>query len=284
MQKFTLTVILFLLFACQVVAQTVDTTQVLPPNSPAGEIDSTQVISETEFESTDEKKKLPAWFYSLGVDGTISSGNVDRQLLNIKGTLNYELRKSIFGFFTSPKFQFGSNSDVLQEREIFMDLNTTLFYAQKDVYGIAFGIFEQSNLRKIILRYNAGIGIGWKILGGKKTPKSALKISISTALVKEKTDFETQLDKNIFRSSTRLKINYNIIPEKLTFNSIAFLQPSLNDDYYRWNSSSNLSYNVGKHISILISYENTYENFNSLNIKNAQSNATIGLVYSSSNK
>ena len=264
-------------------AQTPDSTQIPIPSSPqaVATVDTTQ--DDTEFQSTNEKDKLPIWFYSIGFDGTASSGNVKRQLLNLKATLSHENPKSIFGFFTAPKFQYGTNSDVLQEREIFLDLNSTLFYAQHDVYGLIFGAFEQSNLRKITTRYNIGVGVGWKILGGKKTPKSRLKLSISNAIVHEVTDFELKQDKDIYRNSTRFKIKYDIIPDKMFFQSVVFLQPSLTDNYYRWNSSSQFSYKVGKHIAILASFENTYENFNVIGVQNSQTNTTVGLTYSGSN-
>ena len=66
------------------------------------------------------------------------------------------------------------------------------------------------------------------------------------------------------------------------FQSVIFVQPSLNDNYYRWNSLSSFSYKVGKHLALLASFENTYENFNVVGIQNAQTNATIGLTYSGS--
>jgi hypothetical protein len=163
---------------------------------------------ETEFQSTDEQEKLPSWFYSVGLDGTASSGNVNRQLLNLKTSLHFESPKSIFGFFTTPKFQYGTNSDVLQEREIFLDLNSTLFYLKSNLYVLIFGAFEQSNLRKISSRYYVGTGLGWKIIGGNKKPKSNIKMSISNAIVRENTDFEIKEDKDVFRNSTRLKLNF----------------------------------------------------------------------------
>jgi hypothetical protein len=274
---------LFFVSLTKLSAQTPDSTQIPVPKSIEAVTIPDTTQSDTEFQSTDERDKLPTWYYSIGLDGTTSSGNVNRQLLNFKTTLNFENPKSIFGFFTSPKFQFGMNSDVLQEREILLDLNTTLFYAQHDVYGLVFGAFEQSNLRKITSRYNVGLGIGWKILGGKRTAKSKIKLSISNAIVHEVTDFESKQDKNIYRNSTRIKLKYDIIPDKLFFQSVVFLQPSLTDNYYRWNTSSQFSYKVGKHIAILASFENTYENFNVVGIQNSQTNTTFGLVYSGSN-
>lgn len=284
MLKFTNLLRLFCFFTTiELSAQTPDTLQIPVPKSveAISTIDTT--LSDTEFQLTNQQDVLPSWFYSVGLDGTASSGNVNRQLLNFKTTLNFEKSKSILGFFTSPKFQYGTNSDVLQEREILLDLNSTLFYVQNDVYGLVFGSYEQSNLRKISTRYNIGAGIGWKILGGKKTLKSRLKLSISNAIVHEVTDFETKQDKNIYRNSTRIKLKYDIIPDKMFFQSVVFLQPSLTDNYYRWNSSSQFSYKVGKHVAILASFESTYENFNVVGIQNSQTNTTFGLVYSGSN-
>jgi hypothetical protein len=62
-----------------------------------------------------------------------------------------------------------------------------------------------------------------------------------------------------------------------------FFQPSLNDNYYRWNSSSQFSYKVGKHLALLVSFENSYENFNIVGLQNAQTNTTFGLVFNGSN-
>lgn len=264
-----------------IVAQTPDSTQV--PQNTSIKTDSIKSDDETTFQSIIKNNSLPKWFYSIGLDGTSSSGNVNRQLLNLRTTLSFESHKSIFGFYTTPKFQYGTTSDVLQERELFLDLNSTLFYAQSNVYILMFGGFEQSNLRKILTRYNVGLGVGWKIFGGKKNSKSRFKLSITNALVKEVTDFEIKQDRDVFRNSTRLKLIYEIIPNKMHLQSVAFLQPSLNDNYYRWNSLSSLTYKVGKHFAFLVSFENTYENFNVVGIQNAQTNATIGLTYSSSN-
>ena len=276
---FSLTLLIFISHNTN--AQTPDSTQVNQNTSI--KTDSISGDDETEFQTIVQIDSLPKWFYSIGLDGTTSSGNVNRQLLNLRTTLSYESRKSIFGFFTTPKFQYGTNTNILQERELFLDLNSTLFYAQSDVYALIFGGFEQSNLRKILTRYNVGVGVGWKVFGGKKNPKSRFKLSLTNALVKEITDFEVKQDRDVIRNSTRLKLSYEIIPNKMHFQSVVFLQPSLNDNYYRWNSLSSFTYKVGKHLAILASYENTYENFNVVGIQNAQSNATIGLTYSGSN-
>lgn len=229
MKKIAFSIITLFFISYSVLAKTPDSTQV----PQMMKVDSTTDDDETEFQTVTDNDSLPKWFYSIGLDGTTSSGNVNRQLLNLRTTLSYESQKSIFGFFTTPKFQYDTNSHILQERELFIDLNSTLFYAQNNVYALIFGGFEQSNLRKILTRYHVGLGAGWKIFGGKNNPKSRFKMSISNALVKEITDFEIKQDRDVFRNSTRLKLSYEIIPNKMYFQSVVFLQPSLNDNYYR---------------------------------------------------
>ncbi len=279
MKKIAFLIITLFFNSYSVLAQTPDSTQV----PQMIKVDSTADDDETEFQTVTENDSLPKWFYSIGLDGTTSSGNVNRQLLSLRTTLSYESHKSIFGFFTNPRFQYGTNSGILQERELFIDLNSTLFYAQNNVYLLIFGGFEQSNLRKILTRYHVGLGVGLKIFGGKNTPKSRFKLSITNALVKEVTDFEIKQDRDVYRNSTRLKLIYEIIPNKMHFQSVVFLQPSLSDNYYRWNSLSSFTYKVGKHLAFLVYFENTYENFNVMGVQNAQTNATIGLTYNGSN-
>jgi hypothetical protein len=287
MKKILLTAFVFFNILHVLTAQQTDSTKIknkqLSSTAPKDTTQNDDQDGSEDAETPAEKEVLPVWFYSFGVDGSTNSGNVNRHLVNVKATLNFEKPTSIFGFFSSPRFQYGTNSDILQEREFFVDFNSTLFYAQKDVYGILFGNFEQSNLRKIASRYSVGVGIGWKIIGGRKNPKSLVKLSISNAFVKEITDYLIKDDKNIFRNSTRIRLKYDIIPEKFFFQSVLFLQPSLIDNNYRWNSSTQISYKVGKHIAILASFENTYENFNVTGVLNSQTSATLGLTYSGSN-
>lgn len=227
----------------------------------------------------DSLKKASYFNYTIGLDGTISSGNVNRQLLNIRFMLNYENPNTIWGVFSSPKFQYGKNASILQEREIFLDINNSFFYSQSDIYGLIFGSFEESNLRKIQARTNLGIGIGWKILGGKKHPNALLKLNISNAILRETTDFVESTDLHLYRNSTRIRISWQLIPEKCTFQHTTFIQPSLSDNNIRWNSLSQLTYKIGKHLAINGTFDNTFENTNQAGVQSAQSNATIGFTY-----
>ncbi|HLO44838.1 MAG TPA: DUF481 domain-containing protein [Leadbetterella sp.] len=256
------------------------------------QIDSTQTTQQTsedeeeegdEMPSTEEREALPEWYYSFGADGVYNSGNVNRQLLTLRASVNFEKPKSIWGFNTSPKYQYGRNNKILQEREFYADLNNTLFYSQSDVYGLVFGSYEESNLRKINSRFMLGLGVGYKIIGSKNHPNSRVKLGISNAFLKEKTDFYTREDRNIWRNSTRIKLKAELVKDKLYFNNVTFFQPSITSNYLRWNAFSQIQLKVAKHISLTAALENSFENINTEGVKNTQINAILGFSYSLSN-
>ncbi|MCP9763635.1 DUF481 domain-containing protein [Lacihabitans soyangensis] len=256
------------------------------------QVDSTQTTQQTsedekeegdEMPSTEEREALPEWYYSFGADGVYNSGNVNRQLLTLRASINYEKPKSIWGFNTSPKYQYGRNNKILQEREFYADFNNTLFYSQSDVYGLVFGSYEESNLRKINSRFMLGLGVGYKIIGSKNHPNSRIKLGISNAFLKEKTDFYTREDRNIWRNSTRVKLKVELIKDKLFFNNVTFFQPSVTSNYLRWNAFSQIQLKVAKHISFTAALDNSFENINTEGVKNTQINAILGFTYSQSN-
>ncbi len=226
-----------------------------------------------------EPPPTPHWTYSVGVDGMLNSGNVNRRLLTIRLGLSHENPNSIWGFYSSPRFQYGTNNEVLQEREGFLDFNNTWFYAQHDVYGLLFGIYEQSNLRQINHRLNVGAGAGWHIVGGKRLPSTRVQLSLSNAFLRERTDFITSSDVDVIRNSTRVRFKVDVVKDKLTVQHTTFFQPALNRNNLRWNSISQLLFKLGKHLSLTATLDNSYESYNAEGVKNTQINSTLGLSY-----
>lgn len=276
-----------LLLLCVCFAQTL-----LAQVSDSTKTDSTQVIDSTKtpiITQPDTSKPKPVikvepppaphWTYTVGVDGILSSGNVNRKLLTIRLGLAHETPSSIWGFNSSPRFQYGTNNEVLQEREVFFDFNNTWFHSQHDVYGLLFGIYEQSNLRQIEYRFNVGAGAGWKILGGRRVPSSRIQLSVTNALLSERTDFISINDISVIRNSTRVKLRWEVVKDKLTIQNTTFFQPALNVSNLRWNSISQLVYKVGKHLALTATLDNSYESYHAEGVKNNQLNSTLGLSY-----
>ncbi len=229
-----------------------------------------------------EKPPPPAWTYTAGLDGTISAGNLNRRLLNIRLGLAHENPASIWSFSTAPRFQYGTTNGILQEREAFVDLNTSFFYSQHDVYGLVFGAYEQSNLRKINRRGNVGAGLGWRIVGGRNIPSKRLQLAVTNAIVQETTDFAEGDNINVRRNSTRLRIRADLVPGKLLVQNTTFVQPSLGSRNLRWNSVSQLVYKATRRLAFTASLDSSYESVNAAGVESSQLNATLGLSFSDS--
>ncbi len=218
--------------------------------------------------------------FNLGLDVDFRQGNIDRRLLKARFSINYEPPRSIVGFSTNPRFAYGTFKRQLNERELFVDWNTTFFAYQRKLYYLAFGIFEKSNLRKINERLMGGVGFGYRIIGDKNHPSTRIKLAVTNAFVYEKTDFYTKSDVSVIRNSTRLKFSAEIIKGKLFFSNMTFFQPSLNKPNLRWNALSSLTIKASKRLGLNILVDNSYESLVPEGINNSDLVITFGLSYS----
>ena len=227
-----------------------------------------------------EKKMMPKELkLGLGIDGDFRQGNIQRNLLKARGFLEYEHPKSIFGINTNPKWAYGTFKGLKNEDELFLDLNTTLFAYQKKLYYLAFGIYEESNLRKINSRLLGSVGLSYRILGSKNNPKTRFKLAITSAIIYEKTDYRTRPDIELIRSSSRIKFSGELIKNKLYLNNMTFLQPALNQNNFRWNAITQLSVKISKAMAMNLNFENSYESVVPDGLKNTDMALTFGINY-----
>jgi len=218
--------------------------------------------------------------FGVGLDGDFRKGNVTRNLLKARLSLNYETPKSILGFSTSPRFAYGTFKGVLNEQELFVDFNTTLYAYQRKLYYLAFGIIEKSNLRKINTRALGGVGFGYRIFGDKNHPNSRIKLTVTNAIVYEATDYYKKEDIKVIRSSTRVKFGAEIIKGKLFFNNTTFIQPALNKNNFRWNAITSFSVKASKKLTFNVLLDNSYESVVPDGIQNTDIALTFGVSFS----
>ncbi len=247
--------------------------------------DSTQikknVISRSDSVRKVAVRSVPvkAITYSFALNGDFKSGNVRRELLGASFAFNFEHPRSDFGFFTNPRYTYGTLNGVKAEDELFLDLNTTVYYDTHSFYVLGFGAFERSNLRKINERYVGGFGMGIRVIGGPRRKDSKVKISITNALLYEKTDFENKEDVIAVRNSTRFKIEAHLFKNAVKFTNSTFVQPSLLDNNLRWNALTSFSFHITKHLALVTSLINSYESFVIENAKNTDVTWTFGLSF-----
>lgn len=235
-------------------------------------IDSTLKAMEEAKKKSTPVPRVQKFNAKLTADGTINEGNIQRFLFITR--LSASFSEGIFWFSMNPTFTYGETNKKVQEREFFMDINSTVFY-QKRIYGLAFGILEKSNLRAIELRDLVGAGIGIRFI--KNNPNAELSASI--ACIYEKTDFITKEDIETVRLSVRLRGNYSVFKGRLKLSHLSFFQPSLTDNKnIRWNGIATIEIPFSRHVNIRASIENSYESIVAPNRKNNDFRTTFGIA------
>ncbi len=275
----------FYIFSIYLTANAQDTPQdtLQPMNTPIMQADSTAQEEDGEGEDDDEnaeeeeaKDDTAAKFrYRFSTDGTVTSGNVNRALIQFATSLDWNLHQT-FKLSSSPSFVYGKQNKVLAEREAFADLRASFLY-EKRFYYLAFTSFEQSNLRKINHRFVGAAGIGFKLV-----QKKTAYISITNVLLYEKTDFvvnEKFPDRNLWRNSTRLFGEYTFDGGKMSLSHTLYLQPSITEKNFRWNGNLILRYQVSKNVSFRSMMETSYESIVVPDRKNNDFRWTFGVVF-----
>ena len=246
----------------------------LTPDSTQANADSSLVGTadqgEDEADMTDST--AAAYRYRFTADGTITTGNVNRTLLQLTGAIDYQL-SHYFKLSSNPSFVYGKQNGFLAEREWFGDLRLT-FRHEKRLYYLGFGSYERSNLRQINHRWTAAAGLGYKLLNRKRA-----YISLTDVLLHENTDFVELNDISIFRNSVRLFGIYTFDNDRWTVTHSAFYQPALGEYNIRWSASLSVQIKLTEVISLRSTVANAYESLVVPGRQNTDFRFTIGLVY-----
>lgn len=236
-----------------VLAQSVPDTLQTAPTDTTTQTDDEEPdypVAEAEQDSTQQ------FFLRFSADGTASTGNAERLLLQLTSTLDWK-PTSQFKLSSSPSFIYGKQAKILAEREFSADIRGS-FWHQKKVYGLGFVSWDKSNLRHILNRWTQAVGIGVKLIQQKKA-----YFSVTNLILHEVTDFSERTDLDVWRNSTRFLGEF--APGKagkFTITSIVFLQPAISVRHnFRWNGALTLAYKMSAHLSLRTKFENAYESF-----------------------
>ena len=161
---------------------------------------------------------------------------------------------------------------MLAERETYVDLFVDVFKKRR-TYVFGLGTVEISNLRGIDLRKLAGAGIGYRLL---QTDRNTL--TLTNAIIHEATDFTERPTLVTQRNSFRVKGSHGMLKDKVRFNHVTFVQPSLADfSNMRWNTLLSLELPLTSWISIRSSFANSYESEVEATRKHNDSHLTFGI-------
>lgn len=210
--------------------------------------------------------------YRFTADGTITTGNVNRALLQLTSSIDYRL-SNYFRLSSNPSFVYGKQNGILAEREYFGDLRTT-YRGERRLYYLAFGSYERSNLRQINHRLTAAVGAGYKLLDHKRA-----YISLTDVILSESTDFTELNDISIIRNSARLFGEYSFDNDRIKVTHTAFYQPALGQYNVRWNASLSVQLKVTEVVSLRSTLANAYESLVVPGRQNNDLRFTVGLTY-----
>jgi len=259
-----------LLAAVDVRAQVVEQPDPLRPAVP----DSVRkaVDSTTKDTIVIVAKPLHLLRYKFTADGTITAGNVNRELLQLASSFDYTL-SNYFKLSANPSFVYGKQAGLLAERELFSDLRAT-YRPERTLYYLTFGSFERSNLRQINRRWTIAGGAGYKLVQSKRA-----YLSVTNVILQEFTDFYELDDINVVRNSTRLFGEYSFADNRWTVTHTALYQPAIGQYNIRWNATVSVQVKLNAVISLRTTLANAYESLVVPGRQNNDLRFTIGLTY-----
>ncbi len=207
--------------------------------------------------------------YQFFGDGTFARGNVNRSLIILRTEVNYD--GPVVSLATNPRFAYGNQNGELAERELYLDLFVDL-YKKRKVYAFGLATLESSNLRGINFRQLAGAGVGWRLHESERN-----KLSLTTAIIYEDTDFRTRASLTTLRNSTRLKGKHSFFADRMRITHITFVQPTLLDSSRRrWSTLISVELPLSKWFTLRSSFENSFESLVESGRQRNDSRLTVG--------
>ena len=203
------------------------------------------------------KTDIQLGFNLSGGNNASYGGNFKSSLNLLKGDWETIIAPTFAVNFTPPR-QETTDKPILTQRELYNSLTVT-HRLNKRWKIIGFSEAENSFIRQVDLRWNGGVGPGYKYLTEK------FEFNISEVFLGEGLNSSKLNASNYFviRASTRLKLVY-----KMKFgaiSSITLVQPaiytktSIVSDFLIWRTSNKIEFNVDKNISTGFSYDASYE-------------------------
>jgi hypothetical protein len=218
-------------------------------------ITNAQVVKDTTIVNTD---------LLLGVN--LSGGNKPLYGGNIKANLS--VIHNAWETNISPSFTLNyitdTNGDLLvQRRELYNSLSVSHILSNKWKL-IGFSEFDNSFLQKIDMRFNAGVGTGFRY----KTDKGEIHISEVFLAERLNSKVEQINDYFVVRASTRVKL---VCKTKFcTITSVHLIQPAIYTDqdiskskHMIYRTNSKIDFNVSNKVTTGFTYDTIYQGYTS---------------------
>ena len=181
------------------------------------------------------------------LQGNYTSGNYNSYTIGFKSDIRYNDKNNVYEI--SPAFRYTENgfirnskpdSFALKENEKYNVMSYSHLWNKFKF--IALSEQEQSFLRKINLRYNLGIGAGYKFLSSKQSYLEVSEVLLPENVIYQNSAFNI----TSLRYSTRVKFYYEMRDDStkrriFSISNILLVQPSIwNSQYVNYMDNLNI--------------------------------------------
>ncbi|MGI4885561.1 MAG: DUF481 domain-containing protein [Janthinobacterium lividum] len=211
--------------------------------------------------------------YTASLTGLYTSGTVARTFLSTSHTANLSFKGGHWLVPGALSFSYGKQDGLQREREFL--LLTTPTYQQGRYKFYTLGQVEYSNLRAIDYRVVGGLGGGYQLY--RDTLRN--EANVSYFLLREDTQYYTDLHRQVLRHSLRAKGQYTRGAATLT--AQVYYQPAVgnvNGDY-RVNGTGALAVRLSRHLALAVTYAYALESINVEDRAPVNTNLSVGFTY-----
>ena len=244
-------------------------TTTTPAVAPAA--GATAGLPATDFEAYNVKGKGVR--YTAALTGFYTTGTVERMFFSTSHTVNLSFKGGHWLAPAALSFSYGKQDGLQREREFL--LLTTPTYQQGRYKFYTLGQVEYSNLRAIDYRVVGGLGVGYQLY--KDTLSNELNVSYF--LLREETQYYTDLRRQVLRHSLRAKGQYTRGAATLT--ALVYYQPAVSDvnGDYRVNGTGALAVRLSRHLALAVTYTYALESINVEGRAPVNTNLSVGFTY-----
>lgn len=206
---------------------------------------------------------------TISVEGSLSAGNVERTLLTLRGDGTWS--GSEWAFVVEPTFVYGEQGTRVREREI-RARHFLYVRPRAKWFGFSLISIEASHQRRIDERWQAGVGVGRKLLD-----IADHRLRVTLALLRERSRFDDGERRDEWRATLRLKGSHGHGPFK--WQEEAWWQPGLGAAVgHRFHALCSLDTRIKGPLAFRITADETYDGGVAADVRPNDFRLSLGIV------
>jgi Protein of unknown function, DUF481 len=206
---------------------------------------------------------------TISIEGSLSAGNVERTLLTLRGDATWS--GAMWALVVEPVFVYGEQSTKVREREI-RARHFVYLRPRARWFGFALVSLEASHQRQIDERWQAGVGVGRKLLD-----ISGHRLRVTAALLRERSRFDDRERRDEWRATLRVKGSHESGPFR--WQEEVWWQPGLGSALgHRFHALCSLDTRIKGPLAFRISADENYDGGVTAGLRPNDIRLSLGIV------